>query len=160
MNASAPTASHRSSGSVAQTEGIHVTVRPAFIPEQSSSDRREFVFAYHITIANEGESPATLLTRHWRVIDADGVPREISGEGVVGHQPTLAPGELFEYASFCVLRTRWGTMEGSYEMHRPDGSRFHAAIERFYLVAPAGFIEPEAALAEEDDSDAPDADAN
>jgi ApaG protein len=88
-------------------------------------------------ISNEGDQPARLLRRHWLIIDADGHREEVRGPGVVGETPRLEPGKAFKYQSFCPLKTRWGTMEGSYTMQRDDGSTFEASIARFYLRLPS-----------------------
>jgi ApaG protein len=122
--------------SSALTEGIKVTVKAVYVPEQSSPRMRRYVFAYTVKIANEGEKPATLKSRHWVITDGDGRVEEVRGPGVIGQQPHLAPGEQFEYTSGCVLTTPRGEMHGTYEMHRPDGSSFEAAIAPFALSLP------------------------
>ncbi len=119
-----------------QTHGIRVDVRASYMPERSRPRRREFVFRYTIKISNEGEHPAQLRRRHWVITDAQGAIREVEGEGVVGSQPLLYPGESFEYTSGCVLDTPHGAMRGSYIMFRPDGRAFEAEIEPFVLVSP------------------------
>ena len=120
-----------------QTLGIRVTVRPAYLREQSRPHAGQFVFAYHVRIENVGAQAAQLLARHWRITDSVGEVNEVEGDGVVGEQPTLYPGRVHEYRSFCVLKSPRGHMEGEYRFARPDGSRFEAAIPRFDLVAPA-----------------------
>jgi ApaG protein len=128
-------------GSEALTHGFRVTVTPTYMPEESGESPTEawrgkrYVFAYRIRITNEGERRAQLLDRHWVIVDADGERHEVHGEGVVGHQPTLAPGQAFEYSSYCPLATPWGTMEGEFIMQGDDGERFEIDIGRFYLVA-------------------------
>ncbi len=122
--------------STATTEGIKVSVRAVYVPEQSSPRVRRYVFAYTVKIANEGESPAQLKSRHWIITDGDGRVEEVRGPGVIGQQPYLAPGDQFEYTSGCVLTTPRGEMRGTYEMHRPDGSSFEAAIAPFSLSLP------------------------
>lgn len=120
---------------------IRVRVVPAFMPGESQPAGQGqpplYLFMYEVTITNDAESPmgVQLLTRHWIIVDADGERRDVRGEGVVGRQPHLAPGESFTYASSCPLPTRWGTMEGSYHLVADDGATFDAAIDRFYLVA-------------------------
>jgi len=116
------------------THGIRVGATAFYLPSESNADEKRFVFGYRIVIVNEGKTPATLRTRHWKIIDADGHIEEISGPGVVGQQPRLAPGDGFKYTSYCPLKTPWGTMEGSYQFHREDGSLFDVAIGRFYLA--------------------------
>ena len=118
------------------TEGIKVVVRAVYVPEQSSPRMRRYVFAYTVKIANEGEKPAQLKSRHWIITDGDGRVEEVRGPGVIGQQPYLAPGDQFEYTSGCVLTTPRGEMRGTYEMHRPDGSTFEAAIAPFALSLP------------------------
>lgn len=118
------------------TRGLRVSVRPEYLPEHSDADAARFVFGYHIHIHNDGAEPVTLVSRHWIIVDGDGDRHEVEGDGVVGHQPRLEPGQSFEYASYCPLETRWGTMEGVYHMRLDDGSMFDATVARFFLVAP------------------------
>ena len=118
------------------TEGIRVTVRSHYVPEQSAPRAKRYVFAYTVRITNEGQLTAQLRTRHWIITDADGNVDEVRGEGVVGAQPTLRPGQHFEYTSGCVLRTPRGTMHGTYRMHREDGRVFDATIAPFDLALP------------------------
>ena len=122
--------------STAETEGIRVTVRSQYLPDQSSPSDDRYVFAYTVKIANEGARTAQLRTRHWIITDGRGVIEEVRGDGVVGEQPRLAPGETFQYTSGCVLQTPVGTMQGSYRFHRDDGSIFDAAIAPFSLASP------------------------
>jgi ApaG protein len=122
--------------SVAITQGIRVSVSTQYVPEQSSPKAHRYVFAYTIRIANEGPLAAQLKSRHWIITDGNGKVEEVRGPGVVGQQPTLRPGEQFEYTSGCVLTTPRGEMQGSYQMHRPDGSRFEASIAPFRLALP------------------------
>ena len=122
--------------STALTEGIRVSVNAVYVPEQSSPRARRYVFAYTVRIANEGLEPAQLRTRHWIITDGDGKVEEVKGPGVVGQQPSLKPGEQFEYTSGCILQTPRGQMRGTYQMHRPDGSMFDATIAPFALALP------------------------
>ncbi|MCA9531286.1 MAG: Co2+/Mg2+ efflux protein ApaG [Myxococcales bacterium] len=122
--------------SEAVTRGVRVTVESRFIAEQSSEALGRFVFAYHIRIANEGKETLQLRTRHWIIADATGRTEEVRGPGVVGETPVLAPGEAFEYTSGAVLRTQRGSMRGTYQMHRADGSSFDAQIAPFLLERP------------------------
>ena len=115
---------------------ISVEVETAYIEEQSDPRDKRFVFSYTITIRNEGQVPARLLTRHWIITDGAGKVEEVKGPGVVGHQPYLRPGEHFEYTSGCVLQTPRGEMKGTYQMHRPDGRQFDAVIAPFLLLLP------------------------
>jgi len=118
------------------TDGIRVTVKSVYVPEQSAPLAQRYVFAYTVRIANEGAEPAQLRTRHWIITDGSGKVEEVKGPGVVGHQPFLRPGEHFEYTSGCVLRTPRGEMRGTYQMHRPDGRAFDATIAPFTLALP------------------------
>ena len=100
---------------------IEVDVETSYLEDQSSPDMNRYVFSYTITIRNEGQLPAKLLTRHWIINDANGHTQEVHGEGVVGEQPYLKPGESFQYTSGTVIETPVGSMEGSYLMERNDG---------------------------------------
>jgi ApaG protein len=123
--------------SAALTHGIRVTVQSLYLPEQSSPRDDRYVFAYTITISNEGDAAAQLRTRHWIITDGRGVTEEVRGDGVVGEQPMLAPGQTFQYSSGCVLTTPVGTMHGSYRFRRHDGSSFDAQIAPFSLARPS-----------------------
>jgi ApaG protein len=122
--------------STALTDGIRVSVTSTYLPEQSAPRAKRYVFAYTVRISNEGEATAQLRTRHWVITDGDGRVEEVRGDGVVGAQPTLRPGQSFEYTSGCVLRTPRGTMHGTYQMHREDGRSFDAEIAPFDLRLP------------------------
>jgi ApaG protein len=115
--------------------GVRVSVTPAFAPEHSDASASRHVFTYTVTIVNGGDAPAQLVSRHWVIIDADGKREDVEGTGVVGKTPRLEAGRSFQYQSFCPLKTRWGTMEGSYHMRRDDGTEFDVAIPRFVLHA-------------------------
>jgi ApaG protein len=123
--------------SEAITQGIKIQVEPEYVPEQSSPELGKYLFAYRVTLTNEGDKWAKLISRHWIIINADGDREDVDGPGVVGYTPELSPGESFEYTSFCTLNTNWGTMEGSYQMIRENGDLFDADIARFYLYDPA-----------------------
>jgi ApaG protein len=114
---------------------MRVSVRPRFAPEHSDEGEPRYVFVYRIRIENIGSRTAQLRWRHWYIHDGIAGDSEVEGEGVVGEQPVLAPGEAHEYESFCVLRGPTGHMEGFYEFRRPDGSEFKATIPRFQLEA-------------------------
>lgn len=124
-------------GSNTLTEGIRVIAEAYYLPEESEPEQKQFVYAYRIKIKNEGERRAKLRARHWIILDADNKREDVRGPGVVGKHPDLAPGEEFEYTSGCPLRTRWGTMEGSYTFEREGGGAFEVAIGRFFLVPSA-----------------------
>jgi ApaG protein len=115
---------------------IEVLVKTTYVPAQSAPDQNRFVFAYTVTITNNGSVPARLVTRHWVITDANNKIQEVRGEGVVGQQPYLAPGMSFEYTSGTVLETPVGVMQGSYQMLADDGTRFDAAIPAFTLSVP------------------------
>ncbi|QKT04355.1 Co2+/Mg2+ efflux protein ApaG [Ectothiorhodospiraceae bacterium 2226] len=115
---------------------IKVGVETSYIEEQSEPEQQRFVFAYTITIRNEGTVAAKLLTRHWIITDAEGRVQEVEGEGVVGEQPHLEPGEHFRYTSGTVIETPVGTMQGTYHMIADDGVEFEAEIAPFRLSVP------------------------
>ena len=115
---------------------IKVDVETRYIEEQSNPEQNYFVFAYTITIQNQGQQTAQLLTRHWVITDSNHKVQEVRGDGVVGEQPILKPGEQFVYTSGTMLETSVGTMKGSYQMESADGSKFDATIEEFVLSTP------------------------
>jgi len=115
---------------------IDIDVKTTFLADQSEIDKERFVFSYTITILNSGEQPAKLLNRHWIITDANGKTQEVRGEGVVGQQPYLKPGESYQYTSGTVLETPVGSMQGEYEMTTNDGERFLAPIAPFSLAQP------------------------
>ncbi len=122
--------------STALTNGIRVTVTTRYLPSQSAPAKHRYVFAYTVRIENEGEATAQLKSRHWVITDGAGKVEEVRGPGVVGEQPTLRPGEQFEYTSGCVLPTPRGEMRGSYQMLAADGALFDALIPPFDLHLP------------------------
>ena len=115
---------------------IAVHTEPAYITEQSEPEAKRYVFAYTITIRNDGNVGARLMRRRWTITDAHGGVQEVSGVGVIGEQPHLAPGEEFHYTSGAVLETAVGSMEGSYQLVADDGTEFEAPIPAFTLSAP------------------------
>jgi ApaG protein len=115
---------------------ISVEVETSYVDEQSDPDERRYVFSYTITIRNEGAVPARLLTRHWIITHGNGKVQEVRGDGVVGEQPHLKPGQGFRYSSGAVLETPVGAMQGSYEMIDDDGQRFDVPIRPFRLAMP------------------------
>jgi ApaG protein len=119
------------STSQALTQGIRVQVEAQYSPEHSGP--AQWFFLYTITISNEGSETVQLLSRHWIIRDATGKIEEVRGDGVVGEQPVLAPGEAFEYTSGCPLATPFGSMEGSYEFVTPAGEHFDAEVAQFQL---------------------------
>lgn len=117
------------------TEGIRIKSTVTFLPERSGDN--QWLFSYTITISNEGTSPAQLLRRHWIITDGWEQVEEVEGEGVVGEQPRLEPGESFQYTSFCPLLTPTGTMRGTYRMVRDSGQEFDAQVGPFLLRDPS-----------------------
>lgn len=115
---------------------IEVDVETLYVDSESDPDSNRYVFAYTVTIRNVGANPAKLLTRHWVIRDANGRVQEVQGEGVVGEQPHLKPGEGFQYTSGTMLETSMGTMGGSYMLVADDGTEFSAPIADFLLSAP------------------------
>ena len=115
---------------------IKVQVVTRYIDDQSEPDSDRYVFAYTITISNEGDVAAKLISRHWIITDANGKVQEVSGDGVVGEQPHLQPGEEFRYSSGAVLETPVGAMQGLYRMKADDGVNFDAPIAAFTLAVP------------------------
>lgn len=140
---------------MAKTQGIEVQVQSFFVPEQSDPNNRRFFFSYHIRIRNEGSKPIQVLSRHWIITDGHGRTEEVRGTGVVGQQPHLAPGEEFEYESFCPLSTPTGTMRGTFQVAVSEFSglsgltgmnasertheRVDVEIPQFFLVEPSSF---------------------
>lgn len=120
----------------ATTKGITVIVKPTFLEDQSQPSERYFVWAYHVRIENNGTQTVQLRTRHWRITDGAGRLQEVKGDGVVGEQPTLSPGQAFEYTSGCPLGTPSGIMVGSYQMLAATGEAFDVAIPAFSLDSP------------------------
>lgn len=119
------------------TDGVIVRVAASFLPEQSRIEAGKWFWVYHIRIENRSDETVQLLTRHWRITDGRGMINLVEGDGVVGEQPVLAPGESHDYVSGCPLSTPHGSMEGHYTFQRADGSAFEAAIPFFPLAAPA-----------------------
>jgi ApaG protein len=118
------------------TAGVTVRVSVSFLPEQSEPPRGRWFWAYHIRIENGGRQPVQLISREWVIADGRGARHDVRGEGVVGEQPLIQPGESFDYVSGCPLSTPTGYMEGCYHMIWADGSALAAEIPRFPLVAP------------------------
>ena len=122
--------------SEAELNDIRVNVQTRYVEEQSNPEQNYYVFAYTITIQNQGQQTAQLLTRHWLITDSNRKVQEVRGDGVVGEQPVLKPGEEFVYTSGAMLETSVGTMKGSYQMLADDGSHFDAVIEELVLSTP------------------------
>jgi ApaG protein len=115
---------------------IQIQVATSYVDDESEPDSDRYVFAYTITISNSGEVPAQLISRHWIITDANGKVQEVNGDGVVGEQPKLNPGEEFRYSSGAVLETPVGAMQGLYRMEADGGISFDALIAPFTLAVP------------------------
>jgi ApaG protein len=118
------------------TPPILVQVKSTYLPDQSHPEDQRFVYGYTITLANRGDEPAQLISRHWVITDAEGAVQEVRGVGVVGEQPRLEPDETYTYTSGVVLKTETGTMSGNYQMVTDEGEEFEAEIPEFALVPP------------------------
>jgi ApaG protein len=121
----------------ATTDGVTVRVAVNFLPEQSRIEAGKWFWVYHIRIENAGDLTLQLVTRHWRITDGNGEVNVVEGEGVVGEQPVLEPGQSHDYVSGCPLSTPQGSMEGYYTFRRDDGAMVRAAIPWFRLAATA-----------------------
>jgi len=121
-----------------ETRGVMVRVSVSFLPEQSEPAAGRWFWAYHIRLENGGEQEVQLLTRRWVITDGRGARHSVEGEGVVGEQPVIAPGQSYDYVSGCPLDTPTGAMEGSYQMIGADGEIFNVRIPRFQLIGPEG----------------------
>lgn len=120
----------------AVTKKIEVVVEPQYLEEHSDPDEGRWVWAYTVEVRNGSGEEVRLRSRHWRITDAHGQVEEVRGPGVVGEQPTIAPGRAFRYTSGCPLGTSSGIMAGAYQMERPNGERFEVAIPAFSLDVP------------------------
>jgi len=118
------------------TQGIRVQVRSEYVPDHSDPTSELYFFIYHVSIRNEGDRAAKLLTRHWIITNAHGDEEHVRGPGVVGEQPHLEPGQEFRYTSACPLPTPVGSMRGTYQMIRDDGELFDAEVGVFTLALP------------------------
>ncbi|HYF14005.1 MAG TPA: Co2+/Mg2+ efflux protein ApaG [Phycisphaerales bacterium] len=129
-------------GSVTITDGVRVSARPSYLRDRSEPGADRHTWSYRVRIVNETDTHVKLLRRRWLIIDGDGERKEVAGDGVVGQQPVLSPGESYEYSSFCPLDCAWGTMEGWYTFARltdaadAPADTFDARIGRFYLISP------------------------
>lgn len=121
----------------AMSDGITVRVAANFLPEQSRIEAGKWFWVYHVRIENASADTVQLLTRHWRITDGRGMVNTVEGDGVVGEQPVLAPGQSHDYVSGCPLTTPTGSMEGHYTFRRKNGETFQASIPFFPLAAPA-----------------------
>ncbi|MDQ3396483.1 MAG: Co2+/Mg2+ efflux protein ApaG [Deinococcota bacterium] len=121
---------------MAKASTIEIAVRSFYLPDHSQPDLRRYMFGYTISITNNGQSSAQLLDRHWTITDALGRVQEVDGQGVVGKQPVIAPGQTYEYSSGCPLATPYGYMQGSYGMVSESGERFSVEVPMFVLGKP------------------------
>lgn len=115
---------------------VDVSVTTRFLPEQSQPEQNRFAFSYNVSIHNNGDIAAKLLSRHWLITNGDGHVQEVRGSGVIGQQPLIEPGATHTYSSGTVMSTRVGTMQGSYQMLAADGKKFDAIIAPFRLAVP------------------------
>lgn len=120
--------------SEAETAGVRVQIRARFSPEHSNPVASRWFFLYTIQISNIGDTTVQLLNRHWTIVDGTGHTEEVHGPGVVGEQPVLEPGQTFEYTSGCPLPTPFGSMAGTFDMQRADGTQFEAEAALFQLI--------------------------
>lgn len=121
--------------SSATTGGVRVDAEPKFLPEHPLPVEEPFVFGYRISVHNGTDQPITVLRRRWEIVDSVGRTRVVEGDGVVGQQPTIEPGETFRYSSYCPLATTWGTMEGTLRCRTATGEALDVRVGRFILVA-------------------------
>jgi ApaG protein len=122
------------------THGVRVRAAACYMENESDPSMQQFLYGYRIHLENEGEATVQLLSRHWVIVDGQGRREEVRGAGVVGVQPTLAPGEVYEYTSGCPLKTEWGTMEGSYLFRSDSEEQFEVEVGRFFLAPNVGPI--------------------
>ncbi len=115
---------------------IQVSVRTEYLPRQSEPHNQQYAFAYHISIANQGDENAQLISRHWIITDGNESCQEVQGQGVVGEQPVITPGDVYQYSSGVILETEIGTMSGTYQMRSESGEAFDAPIPTFLLAIP------------------------
>ena len=122
-----------------RSNNIEVEVASFYVPEKSNPQSQYYFYAYKVRITNVGPIPAKLINRHWIITDGLGRTHEVKGEGVVGEQPNLAPGQSFEYTSYCPLNTPTGNMKGSYEFTLNNGEKFKSEIPLFVLSDPESY---------------------
>ncbi len=117
-------------------QNVEISVKCVYVPEESRPHERFYFFAYTVTIKNSGKENVKLISRHWVITDGFGRVEEVRGEGVIGKQPHLRPGQSFEYTSFCPLATTTGSMQGTYQMKTDEGEEFDVEIPQFFLIEP------------------------
>jgi ApaG protein len=123
----------------ATTQDIQVEVAPAYVPERSDPEHNQYFYSYKIRITNRGEFSCRVIHRHWKIKDGNGKVYEVQGSGVIGEQPMLAPGESYEYTSFCPLHSPYGNMRGKYQMIDQFGNRFWIDVPVFFFRKPETF---------------------
>lgn len=126
------------------TQGIVIEATPEYVPEHSNPIHKLYYFSYRIRVTNENAFPVKLLSRQWVIRDGTGACRKVSGEGVIGIQPEIGPGQSFEYESFCPLPTPTGNMRGSYRLAKPDGETLECSIPLFFLRDTRSFAKSKA----------------
>lgn len=126
---------------VATTQNIQVEVVPAYVPERSDPENNQYFYSYKIRITNLGDVSCKVIHRHWKIKDGNGKVYEVQGSGVIGEQPMLAPGENYEYTSFCPLHSQYGNMRGKYQMIDQFGNRFWIEVPVFFFRKPETFIQ-------------------
>ena len=120
----------------AETFGIIVSVIPKYVGKQLVEEEEMFTFSYSVTIKNQSKKTIKLLTRHWDIYQEEELSNQVDGPGVVGKTPVLKPNDFFEYQSFSVIDSAWGSMEGTYGFIDHTGEKFDVKIPRFELVGP------------------------
>lgn len=123
------------------TQNIQVEVVPSYVPERSDPENKQYFYAYKIRITNHGDVSARVIHRHWKIKDGNGKVYEVQGSGVIGEQPMLAPGDSYEYTSFCPLHSPYGNMRGKYQMIDEFGNRFWVEVPVFFFRKPETFIQ-------------------
>jgi len=118
------------------SDQIIIKTRSLFLPDKSNFEKPLYFFIYKVEIINEGSEKVQLLTRHWDIQDANGNINVVNGEGVIGDKPILNPNEMFEYTSYCPLKTSFGSMKGFYTFSKKDGEMFKSLIPEFSLIVP------------------------
>lgn len=118
------------------TEDIQVEVFPTFVPERSSIAHKQYFYAYRVVVTNNSDCEIKIIHRHWKIKDGNGKAYDVQGSGVVGEQPSIAPGESFEYTSFCPLHSPYGNMRGKYQMINEFGDKFWVTVPLFFFRPP------------------------
>ncbi|NOT78550.1 MAG: Co2+/Mg2+ efflux protein ApaG [Bacteriovoracaceae bacterium] len=125
------------------TQDILVEVFPTYVPERSAPEHKQYFYSYKVKITNNSEAACRVIHRHWKIKDGNGKTYDVQGSGVVGEQPMLAPGESFEYTSFCPLHSPYGNMRGKYQMIDEFGNRFWISVPLFFFRPPRTLLSSE-----------------